>query len=835
MRLANIVHLYRVRLRSRLAHEAFAVLGIAAGVALLLSAQIASESLTSSVATLARGVDGNASLQLLARSPQGMPEDTLAAVRATPGVRSAAPLLEAPAQAAGPRGQRSVQLIGADSSLRALGGALVAHTEVEPIAGVGAVLLPAPLADSLGVTRYGQELTLRLYGRAVQAPLYAQLTARTVGAIAESPVVLAPLPYAQELTGEPGRITRILIAPRSGARRGVEARLQRLAGSSLALQGTGYQQQLFATAAASTDSSTSLFALISALVGFLFAANATLMTLPSRRRLIAELRRDGYPNSALAAILSFDALILGLFAGAIGLAAGAAISSALFSSNPGFLGSAFALGTQRMIGWTAVAISLAAGILAAQLAVLAPLLASIAAGVPTRALRTARRPRILPWASVLALVCLTAAVVILLVAPAQAILGMLLLTVALLGALPALLSLTVGLLARLARARTGAASHIAAAELRASRTGALAVAATCAVAVFGAVAIGGAHADLLAGLKDAAREENAFTDIWVSPPGAYDLLRTTPFPGGARARLAALPGVRSLAVYRGGLLDWRKRRVWVIAPPSDTDPLVPSTQLLQGNAAQAASRLRTGSWITLSKALAAEHHLHIGSRFTLPSPHPLNVRVAALTGNIGWPPGAIITTAGVYARGWSSTEPSAYLIRLAPGASAAGAIGQIDRTAGPGLTAQSAAAHEAQQNHLSEQGLQRLSQIAILILAVAVLASAAALASMISQRRPRLAKLKLEGFSRRELWGTVLLEALVLLALACFCGALFGLLAQQMLDRALSQVINFPVVQSLALPTALLSVAVVTVTAAVIVAIPGYAAAGVPAALALED
>ncbi len=835
MPVRNIVHLYRVRLRSRLAHESLAVLGIAAGVALLLSAQIASESLTSSVATLARGVDGSAALQLLARGPQGMPQGTLAAVRATPGVEHAAPLLEAPAQAAGPRGQRSVQLIGADSSLRALGGALVAHTELETFAGVGAVLLPAPLSRTLGVTRYGEEVTLNLYGRSERTPLYQQLTARTVGAIADSPVVIAPLEYAQELAGQSGRITRILIAPAPGARRTVEARLRRLAGGTLDLQSTGYQQQLFVTAAASTDSSTSLFALISALVGFLFAANATLMTLPSRRRLIAELRRDGYGTPALAAILAFDALILGVLAGAIGLAAGAAISGALFRSNPGFLGSAFTLGTQRTIGWKPVAISLAAGILAAQLAVLAPLLPSIARGPADRARSARARPPIVAWTGGVSAVCLAAAVVILLAAPARAIVGMILLTVALIAALPALLTLAVVLLQRIARARTGAAAHIAAAELRAARTGALAVAATCAVAVFGAVAIGGAHGDLLAGLKEAARQENAFTDIWVSPPGAYDLLRTTPFPDTTRSKLAALPGVSTVAVYRGGLLDWGSRRVWVIAPPAKVQPLVPSTQLLEGNAAQADARLRSGGWVTLSQALASEHHLHAGSRLMLGSPHPLNVRVAALTGNIGWPPGAIITTAAVYARGWGSTEPSAYLIRLAPGASLSSVIGAIDRATGPGLTAQSVAAHEAQQNSLSEQGLQRLSQIAILILAVAVLASAAALASMISQRRPRLATLKLEGFTTTELWRTVLLEVLVLLSLACVSGALFGLLAQQLLDRALSQVINFPVVESLAIPTAVVAVAIVTVTAAVIVAIPGYRAAGVPAALALED
>jgi len=100
---------------------------------------------------------------------------------------------------------------------------------------------------------------------------------------------------------------------------------------------------------------------------------------------------------------------------------------------------------------------------------------------------------------------------------------------------------------------------------------------------------------------------------------------------------------------------------------------------------------------------------------------------------------------------------------------------------------------------------------------------------------PRLAKLKLEGFPRAELWRTILLESVLLLAVGCGTGALFGLYGQQLLDRALANVINFPVVYSVAVGAALASLAIVTTTALVIVAIPGYLAAGVAPAVALQD
>lgn len=834
----NLLHLYRIRLRARIVGECFALLGIAAGVALLFASQVASESLTGSLAQLSKGVVGDASLQLLARDPHGVPQGTLGRVRAIPGVEAAAPLLEASAQASGPRGSRSVTLIGADSSLRSLHGALVAHTELEPFAGIGAVLLPDQLAHRIGVTRFASEASLKLYGRSAKAPLYQTLGPRKIGGLSASPVVIAPLLYAEELAGLPGRVSRILVAPAPGREASVRRALVALAGGHLNVTSTSYDEELFAKAASASNQSTALFAVISALVGFLFAFNATLLTLAQRRRLIVDLRRDGYAPGEVLRVLALDALVLGAGACLLGLALGDELSIHLFHENPGYLGSAFSLGSQRVVGWQAYAIAIAGGMLAALLAVLSPI-RQVRSRDPLAAAATenagrARRPW---WSAGVGVVCLAGATAILLAAPKLAIAGMVLLICALLALLGVALDGAVAALARAARRVTGAVGHVAAMELAAARSRAVGVAATGAIAVFGAVAIQGAHADLLKGLQNAAHDENAATDIWVSPPGAYNLLRTAPFPTTAQAKLAALPGVRSVGIRRGGLLDWGPRRAWVIAPPSGARPLLPASQIVEGNVAIATQRVREGGWVVLSQALAAEHHLHIGELVTIPSPDPAPLRVAALSTNIGWAPGAITMNADEYARLWGSTEASAYDVLLAPGASTAGVGREIRAALGAqsGLSTQTAAAHEAEQNALSRQGLDRLTQIATLILAVAVLAMAAAIGSMVWQRRARLAKLKLEGFARRLLWRTILTESALLLGVGCAAGAILGLYGQQLLDRALANVINFPVVHSVALVPALISLLIVAGAALAIVAVPGYLATGVSPAVALED
>jgi putative ABC transport system permease protein len=838
MSFANMLHLYRVRVRVRLVQELFAIVGIAAGVGLLFASQVASQSLRSSVSELSHGITGQASLQLLARDSQGMPQSLLVRVKAIPGVRAAAPLLEASGEASGPGGSRSVQLVGADASLKALGGALVAHTELEPFAGIGAVLLPPPLGKALGVTRFGREATLRFYGREERAPLYELLRERQIGGLTQSPIVVASLPFAQELTGLSGRLSRILVAPAPGARARVETALRRLAGGRLNVEDTGYDERLFAKAAAATNQSTQLFSLISALVGFLFAFNAVLLTAPQRRRLVDELRREGYLPGEVVRVLLLDTVLLGVIACALGIALGEELSLRLFAESPGYLGSAFAVGGQRVVGWQSVAIAVGAGLLAAVVAVVTPLRGALSRRVlaqqPGGSSRASSLDRRFAWAG---LPCLAAAIAILLFAPALAIVGVLALIAALVLLLPITLQLALGLLRVCARAITGAVAHIAAMELGAARARAIGVAATGAIAVFGAVAIQGAHADLLRGLQNAARDENAFTDLWVSPPGAYNLLRTTPFDGRQQQAISALAGVRAVRAYRGSLLDWGSRKVWVIAPPAQASPLLPPSQIVAGALPQASTRVRGGGWLVLSQAIAEEHHVRVGQSIELPSPNPTMLRVAALSTNVGWAPGAVIVSADQYARSWGSDAPSAFNVLLAPNADAAQVEREIRRSLGPGggLSLQSAAAHESEQNGLSRQGLQRLTQIATLILAVAVLAMAAAISSMLWQRRPRLARLKLEGFPSGMLWRTVLLESVLLAAIGSAAGGVFGLIGQQLLDQALSHVMNFPVERSLVLLPALLSVAIVTAAALAILAVAGFSAVRVPASAAMGE
>jgi putative ABC transport system permease protein len=840
MRPLNALHLYRVRLRARWMQECLAAVGIAAGVALLFASQVSSSSLQSSVSELSHGIAGDATLQLLARSPLGMPGSLLARVRAIDGVRVAAPVLESGANAIGTKGRAtSVQVIGADASLSQLGGTLVGHTALRPFAGIGAVVLPAPLAHTLGVSGFGQEVHFQIAGRTSELPLYSQLHQSQIGALAATAVAIVPLTSAQEMTGLTARLSRILIAPAPGAGPHVRAALQRIAGRGLNVEPIDYEEKLFAKAATASSQSSALFAAVSALVGFLFAFNAMLLTVPQRRRLVVDLRRDGYTMRTVVGVLLLDAAILGLVADVLGLALGEELSIHLLHSNPAFLSLAFAVGSQRVVSWQSVALAAGGGMLAALVAVLSPLrgslvrkpLAMVAGGTRGNASREAG------WLALAGAACAGAATLILLAAPDAAIPGMVLLIASLLLVLPLALSVTLALVQRLARTTVGVVAHVAVMELNAAGARAVAITATGAIAIFGSVAIQGAHDDLLKGLQNAAHDMNAFTDVWVAPAGGYDLMATTPFKAVDQSKLEHVPGVTAVRLYRGGLLDVDQRRVLVIAPPPQSTPLLPENQILEGDPRLATERVRAGGWLVLSQAIASERRLHIGQTITLPTPEPTSMRIAALSTNIGWAPGAIVMNAADYARAWGSQDASAYDIQLAAGVLPARAVSEISRALGrsSGLAVYSAQARAARQSALSRQALARLTQIAALIPLIAVLAMAAAISAMIWQRRPRLAKLRCDGLPRSALWGTILLESALLVGVGCLTGAVFGLYGQQLADRALAQTINFPIVHSITLPDATSSLALMIATVLAILAIPGYLAASVPASLALAD
>jgi putative ABC transport system permease protein len=833
MSLASIRFLYagHIKARSVLVQLAFATFGVAVGVALLFGSQISSTSLTHSAAELSTTeLVGTSQVQLDARGPEGFSEGVLEEVRRQPGVQSTFPVLERQVNVIGSSGERSVDLIGVEPAalrttiplLRQFSANLLRHAQ--------GVALPEPLASEINA---GAVVRLQVGAQFVNTLVGATLTPADIGGLVHSPVAVTSINYAQRVASDGGRLTRIFVYYRPADATATRRALARLAArSNIDLNPADFDSRIFGVAVSPESESELLFSSIAALVGFMFALNAMLITIPARRKLIEDLREQGATRKRTVQVLLFDASVIGVLACALGLAVGDVLSILVFRTQPGYLSFAFPVGDARIVTWQSVALAAVVGMLASVFGVLWPVRHILA-----RRLRAPQRLTLTPKTQItlliLGVVCLAITTAVLLADPKAAVFG----NATLIAALVCLLPLLYGLLLRLlapAVIRLGRIpAEMAVDELRApqTRVRSLAVAVLGAVAVFGVVEFHGVATNLQRGLDASARDLDSSADVWITPRGSSSLLSTITFAPLDTGTLARIPGVSDVGVYRGSFLDWGKRRLWIIAPASNSRSLLPLSQLLTSNAAVASARVRAGGWAALSQALVSEYHLHVGQSFTLPSPRPLSMRLAGVTTNLGWPPGAVILNSGEYARGWESSDPSAYELQTRPGFPVSGVRDRVAAvlSSQPGLVAETAGQRQQRHYALAAQGLQRLTQIRWLILASAILAIVAAMGSLIWQRRDRIASNRSNGIPRIVLWRALVWESALLLGAGSLIGAVWGLYAQLLGSHFLAVVTGFPVVFSIEGVAAISGFALVSVVAVAILASWGWIAVRVRA------
>jgi len=796
-------------LRRHLVQELLAGFGVAIAVALVFATIVAAGSVWSSSTQAVRTVIGPATLQLHARSGEGISGALLRAVQRLPGVQAAGSLLEAPATLRAPSGHTAiVDLAGTGTSLAFLDG--LAHTIPTATLSAQGIGLSSRTAHELrvGGSPVAQRGSVEVYvhGTAVPMPISAVLGQEAFGALSHTSVAVMQLAELQRLMGLRDRVSRILVQPRRGKGAQVRSELARLAHGRIDVAPADQDVGLLAQALRPSDQANALFATVSALLGMLLATAALVLSAPDRRRAIADLRLMGVRRSAIVQMFAVQALILGSVASLLGIAGGYGLSVTLLSQSPRYLAEAFTLGTQHTLDGASLLVALATGILSCAVASTLPLLdlrdrnplriAQQQQGVPGNDLHTGTRRAL----DLGVLLLLTTTMGLIAAGPSHALLACILLALATVCAVPLALSAVMALGTKLARWQEKlTAMPVAVSSLQATTLRSFALAATGAVALFGSIALGGARGDLAHGIAGVAHSYAADAALWIGNRG--DDQAVVGFaPGDLPARISRLPGVSRVATYRGGFAVIDDRRVWMIARPSGGARQVLSSQTVSGSAALAQQRLAQGGWAVVSRQIAEEQHVGLGGRLALPTPSgEVSVRIAALTSNLAWSPGVLFLGSAQYTRLWqtgdSPNSATALAVSLKPGARASDVARRVRLALGrtSGLIVRTGPALQASIDTLTREGLEQLQEISNLLILAAVLAMTAALCSAVWQRRAALAGLRLCGVSIGRLRRILLLEAGLLLSAGCVTGALAGVCGQAIIDRYLGQVTGFPV------------------------------------------
>ncbi|MCK8500699.1 FtsX-like permease family protein [Myxococcus fulvus] len=299
---------------------ALSLLGIALGVAVVVSIDLASGSALRAFERSTDAVAGRATHQLVGGT-SGLSEDVYRNLRLRQDAPVAAPVVEGYVQAAvGDR--RTLTVLGVDpfmeSPFRAYAGGEAVGDVGALLTEPGAVLLSERAARALGV-RAGERLPVRVEGREVSLRIVALLapadedTARALEAL-----VLTDISTAQEVLGRMGRLTRVDLrltedqaeALRSTLPEGVEVVRSSARANTVEQMTRAFRTNLTAL---------SLLALV---VGMFLIYNTMTFSVVQRRGLLGRLRAVGITRNELFALVLGEALVLGVVGTVAGLLLG---------------------------------------------------------------------------------------------------------------------------------------------------------------------------------------------------------------------------------------------------------------------------------------------------------------------------------------------------------------------------------------------------------------------------------------------------------------------------------------------------------------------------------
>ena len=315
-------HLHKGRLLTVLT-----VLGVALGVAAVLSVQILNSSSLAAFRGGVRAVSGDADLTVTGRGPD-LPVSALATVLADPDVAAAWPLVRLRATLAGDAAA-GFEVLGVDpfspvdrDALAAAAPALNAGAgTADPMRLLARTGWAATSVEAAARHGWAEGDTVRLGvgSRTVTLVLSAVLDVKAVAPFAPSSLLLVDLAEAQRLRRRPDVFSQIDLALAPGADlEAASARLQEALGPLARVRTPGQREQDTASLTEAFRMNLSALSLVSVFVGVFLVVSTVQASLVRRRTEFGVLRAHGATRGEVLRLILLEAGVLGL----LGVAAG---------------------------------------------------------------------------------------------------------------------------------------------------------------------------------------------------------------------------------------------------------------------------------------------------------------------------------------------------------------------------------------------------------------------------------------------------------------------------------------------------------------------------------
>jgi len=769
--------------------SALPALSIGIGVALLFGVLVLNSSITASFSAFSKTLDGDAVLEVVGKGANGIPAAVLDRVRATEGVKTAAPILDMPALLELKERSMRVMVVGADASLATLAGPRGVGGAWVDAAGAGALqagLVSTEVGTALGG---GSNAVLRLHAgdRSLRLRVGGVLEGRADTAGSGGRFIFIPLDTAQWLFRKPGRLGSILVVP-TEATKGPDAsarlaqRLVQVVGPGVLALPVGQRVNELRQAAASVQSFAVFASLLALVVGSYLIFNSIAMSMRHERREMGILLAIGDTRMRIVLRVLVFAAVLGVAGTAGGLIAGWHLGSALVDALPRMTQGIFAGDIHAAASAWAALLAAGMGILASVAGASLPAL-SVLRLQPVEAVRLhPAGPVAIGSSRVTTAVAIVGGLTVVSVLIAGRWTGrfeLAHLALALLGALcatPALIRLALrgassALAVPVARAGTGVCQIISA-GMQENPTRNMATIIAAALSIGTVVAIGGATIDVENSVRPFAQGLAAIDLYVASEDDPY--LSVALGPHAIRA-VAATDGVGQVRESMAAFVRLNGSKVWL----RGDDPAAYESWgfVLHGaDRRTVAGGLKAGG-ILVSTQIAHREHLRIGDAVSLETAEgPRSFPVLATFESWSWPEGTLVIDSALFRARFEPTGPSQLVVQVAPGVSVDSVTGSIRRIAGLDATRGTELRDRVLADLRAQLAPFRLIRSAAMLMIVVMVLNTAMLALM--QRRREIGVLRAIGMSRRQLASSIVLEALLLILLAAAVGFALGTLFQ---------------------------------------------------------
>ena len=782
------------------------LLGVAVGVAVFVSVRLANTSAMASFSDTVDAIAGPANLQITADS-EGFDETIFPAVRSTPGVLAATPIVQLYTRArpgsspgssvasdddTGP--YREILLfMGVDLLLEA---PFARYTRPAERQNTGAVL--TFLADPSGIAitetlakrhrlAIGDTLTVLSTGRPVALTVRYLLESEELQHALGGNVVLMDIGSLQDVFKRYGKLDRIDLLVDPAQQEAVAERIKRHLPPHASVGQPQARTRQVENMVSAFELSLTALSSIALFVSMFLVFNTVAMSVLRRRREIGLLRSLGVTRRQMLTLFIGEALFVGIAGSLLGLGLGTLMARFTLQAVSQTLTTLYLVANATTLHYdpATYAIGFAIGVAVSLVAALAPALEAsrTAPAVTLRqgVLLEGTPISIARWTAIGAACVFTAAsIAVWTVTERNPWGGFFSAFLTLCGfslLAPAFTLICERLGDRLLRYPTGVAGRLGARYLRE------AVARTSVVVAALMVAVG-----MMVGMSIMVGSFRHTVDLWITQSIRGDLYAqpigrraggaVTAIPPDVITEVRLIPGVAAVDTYRGVRITYNDRIAFVLALSFEVQRDFGRLQFMDGRASPAVlSDALEQDGVAVTESFAYRHRVAVGDSVTLNPPSgTIRLPVVGVYYDYSTDAWSILMDYRLFERLWQTDRTESLALYLAPGAKQEDVRQRLLSVAGDRILLHVIPNQDIRRQALAvfDQTFRITYALQVIAIAVAILGVVTTLTALILQRGREIGVLRAVGALRRQVRTMVLVESGLIGLLGAVMGSLCG-------------------------------------------------------------